>query len=109
LRTSHWQSLFFISSEEITVPFLWWLHPIIHSDGLRARITLSNKSYRLRLRLFLLPTVSRPVRLDVGQPSGAHDQILIFLCLTVIFLLFHVGCPLWREDGPVICTAIPGS
>jgi hypothetical protein len=29
-----------------------------------------------------------------------------FLCLAITFLLLHVGRPLWREDWPVICSAI---
>jgi hypothetical protein len=29
-----------------------------------------------------------------------------FLCLATTFFLLHVGCPLWREDGSVICSAI---
>jgi hypothetical protein len=45
-------------------------------------------------QVILRPTVSRPVRLGVG-PS-----------LTVTFFLLHVRCPLWREDGSIICTAI---
>jgi hypothetical protein len=55
---------------------------------------------RLKLELILRPTVSRPVRL------GAHDQILIFFCLTVTFFLRQIRCSLWREDGSVVCTAI---
>jgi hypothetical protein len=59
------------------------------------------------LEFVLRPTVSRPVRLGIGLPFGAHDQILLFFyfCLTIILLLF-LGCPLWQEDGSVTYSAI---
>jgi hypothetical protein len=41
----------------------------------------------------LRPTVSRPVRLGVGPPFGAHDQILNVVYSDEYFLL-HVGRPL---------------
>jgi hypothetical protein len=54
--------------------------------------------------------VSRSVVLGVGHPFHAHKQMLIFSCLTINFLLLHVRCPLWREDGSVVfsfCRASP--
>jgi hypothetical protein len=40
-------------------------------------------------------------------PLWAHDQIFLFpfFCRTIA-LLFILGCPLWWEDGSVICSAI---
>jgi hypothetical protein len=41
------------------------------------------------------PTVSRPIRLGVGHPFGAHDQILLFpFFFRKIALLFVLGRPL---------------
>jgi hypothetical protein len=52
-------------------------------------------------------SVSQSVSLGVGHPVEAHDQILIFpFVCRKIDLLFVLGRPLWREDGPVICSAI---
>jgi hypothetical protein len=45
------------------------------------------------LIFFLRPTVSRPVRLDVGHPFDVHDQILIFLCLAFTFLSSSCRAP----------------
>jgi hypothetical protein len=52
-------------------------------------------------------TDCQSVCLDVVHPFGAHDQILLvpFFCRKIA-LLFILGCPLWREDRSVICSAI---
>jgi hypothetical protein len=60
-----------------------------------SHLTQTSYSSDLRLRLILRPTVSRSVPLGVGH----HDQILIFLCLTITFFVLHVGRPLVRKDG----------
>jgi hypothetical protein len=50
-------------------------------------------------------------RQSVGQfilascPFWSRWPDVTFLWVT-IFLFFHVGRPLWREDGPVICSAM---
>jgi hypothetical protein len=38
---------------------------------------------------------------DIGAPFEADDQILHLL-----YFFLHVGRPLWREDGSVICSTI---
>jgi hypothetical protein len=59
------------------------------------------------VELMLWPTASRLIRLGVGHPFGAHDQILLFLFFwRTIALPFVLGRPLWRENGSVICSAI---
>jgi hypothetical protein len=54
----------------------------------------------------LWPKVSLPVHLDVWYAFEAHDQILIFLCLTITFFLIPVRCPLWWKDGCIACSGI---
>jgi hypothetical protein len=56
------------------------------------------------VELMLWPTISRPICHGVRHPFGAHDQIFLFpsFCQKIA-LLFVLGCPLWREDGSVIC------
>jgi hypothetical protein len=52
-------------------------------------------------------TVSQSICLGVGHPFGAHDQILLFpFFCRKIALLFILGCPLWQENGSVICSAL---
>jgi hypothetical protein len=51
-------------------------------------------------------------RQSVGQfilgscPSLSRWPDATFICATITFFIFHVGHPLWREDGSVICSAI---
>jgi hypothetical protein len=59
----------------------------------------------VQVRVILLPTVSRPVRLGVG-PLWSRWPHFKFLWVTVTFFLVHVERPLRREDGSVICNAI---
>jgi hypothetical protein len=42
---------------------------------------------KLNMELFLRPTVSRPVRLGIGPPSGYRDKILITVGHSLFFLL----------------------
>jgi hypothetical protein len=39
-------------------------------------------------------------------PFRAGDQISQFFEIQLLSFFFHVGSPLWREDGSVICSAI---
>jgi hypothetical protein len=49
---------------------------------------------------FLRPTASRPVRLGIGSPFGAHDQIYLyhlFFQLTITFIIFPMASSLARK------------
>jgi hypothetical protein len=84
--------------------------PLWREDGyaICSAITQWSESRRTRLRSrYDWRSVSQSVCLGVGNPIGAHDQILLFPFLwRKIALLFVLGRPLWREDGSVICCAI---
>jgi hypothetical protein len=51
-------------------------------------------------------------RQSVGQfvlvscPSWSTWPDVTFIWVTITFFIFHVGRPLWREDGSVICSAM---
>jgi hypothetical protein len=53
-------------------------------------------------------TDSQSVCLGIEQPCRTCDQILlpVGMLLSEICGLVSVGCPLWREDGSAICSAI---
>jgi hypothetical protein len=59
----------------------------------------------LQVQVILRPTVSRPVRLGVGPLVMPMTKILIFFVWQLLFH-FHIGRPLLRGDGSVICSAI---
>jgi hypothetical protein len=58
------------------------------------RVNSAVKGKELELEFALRPTVSRPVRLGIGLPFGANDQILSFFFRLTITLLFFQGRPL---------------
>jgi hypothetical protein len=60
---------------------LWWRYSNLppHWD-----IIVNFLDVEVKLR----PTVSRPVCLGVGLPSGAHDQIFVFCLTDAGFLLW---------------------
>jgi hypothetical protein len=74
---------------------------------------LANDSVnKVKVKVILRPTVSRPVRPAVRHSSGTRDQFLPFsLCLFLDSCRFvDVGRPLWREVVSVVfsfCRASP--
>jgi hypothetical protein len=58
------------------------------------------------VELMLWWTVSRPIRLGIGHPFGAHRFLFFLTFCRTIASLFVLRRPLWREDGSVICSAI---
>jgi hypothetical protein len=71
--------------------------------------TIAPESVVEEVEVNLRQTVSRPVCLGVGLPSGAHDQILFSFLLSYRCGFLDVWHLLWREDGSVIyCTIVSG-
>jgi hypothetical protein len=42
----------------------------------------------------------------VSCPFWSMWPDVIFISVTITFFIFHVGRPLWWEDGSVICSAM---
>jgi hypothetical protein len=71
------------------------------------RFTASHFVLRLKVKVMLRPSVSRPVCLGVGHPSGAHAQIYITVRQLCVL---PVWSALSHEDGSVVyncCLASP--
>jgi hypothetical protein len=42
----------------------------------------------------------------VSCSSWSRWPDVTFIWASITFFIFHVGCPLWQEDGSVICSAM---
>jgi hypothetical protein len=42
----------------------------------------------------------------VSYPFWSKWPDVIFIWVTITFFIFHLECPLWWEDGSVICSAM---
>jgi hypothetical protein len=98
-------------------PFLWLPETsmcLSHSkcQSTPAQLLLSQEDsslpcFKVKVKVILWPTVSRPVRPGVKHPSGTREKFFncIFFCLDSCGFV-DVGSPLWQKDGPVICSAV---
>jgi hypothetical protein len=57
---------------------------------------------KVKVKVILRSTVSRPVYLGVRHPSGTRDQFFLSLFCIDNSGFPNVGRPLWREDGSII-------
>jgi hypothetical protein len=60
----------------------------------------STRLFSVKVKLTLRLTVNQSVSLDIEPHLGLVTRYLLFLTVTVLFL---VGHPLWREDWSVFC------
>jgi hypothetical protein len=67
-------------------------------------IALSGALFINWLQLELCPITEWLFKLKSYCDQRSPD--FTFLCLTITFFLMHVECPLWREDGPVMYSAL---
>jgi hypothetical protein len=68
------------------------------SDSLRGLSKSKSKSYYNRQSVGQFVLVSRPF--------WSKWPDVTFIWVTITFFIFHVGHPLWWEDGSVICSAM---
>jgi hypothetical protein len=102
-----WLTVYSLARSAGSIAHPWFSGPVLQlpTSDFSCRFS-SDCCPKLKLRLNSRSTVSRPVSLCVGLPSGAHNEI--FLSDSCGFL--DVGRPFWREDGYVIyccCWASP--
>jgi hypothetical protein len=76
----------FVNSITVSMYIVSFLKPV-KSDRLQVKCLAqleggTNGFKEVEVEVKLRPTISRPVFLPVGLPSGAHDQIFVF-CLTI--------------------------
>jgi hypothetical protein len=82
----------------VSAPFVvtWILHECV-----AVCVHLFTVELELEFEFVLRPTDSRPVRLGIGPPFGAHDEILSFsflrLTITLLFFYFRVLHPVARN------------
>jgi hypothetical protein len=75
----------------------------------RVPLWLRLKALKPEAEVILRLTVGQSVDQYVlvsGTPLGPMTRFTFSFLYRKIALLFVLGCPLWREDGSVICSAI---
>jgi hypothetical protein len=69
----------------------WWFRVRISCHRSRSHITNDSQSTSSSL---------------VSCPFWSRYPDVTFIWVAIILFIFHVGLPLWREDGSVICSAM---